>query len=116
MRARVANTVLPAVLAAQALPARADRYGPMAEDLLWRPGQGLGDQADMASWFFYALAVFVAGWAVVRFAAHLENPQLCGIVMPVAGMFAAAGLLAMPWAFVELLSFLVPPPPVLQGD
>lgn len=126
MRGRFANVLLPdgmrpaAVILSIAVStaagsARADRYGPMAEDLLWRPGQGLGDLAFMATWFFYALAVFVGGWAIVRFAAHLENPQLYGLAQPVVGMFAAVGLGAMPLAFGELLSFL-PPPPVLQGD
>ncbi len=120
MRGRFANVLLPGgmrpaaailsiAVSTAAGSARADRYGPWAEDLLYRPGYGLGDPAGMAAWFFYALAVFVGGWAVLRFRAHVEDPQRYGLTQPAVAILVAIGLAAATWGIGDLLRLLSPP-------
>ena len=54
------------------------------------------DVMALAEWVFYALAVFVSGWAILRFKAHVENPQRGGLAMPVVGLLVAVALAAAP--------------------
>lgn len=127
MRGRFANVLLPggmrpaavilsiAVSTTTAGSARADRYGPWTEDLLYRPGQGLGDPAGVGTWFFYALAVFVGVWAVLRLRAHVENPQRYGLAQPAVAILVAVGLAAATWGIGDLLRLLLPPP-AWRGD
>ena len=62
------------------------------------------DVMGLAQWVFYALAVFVAGWAILRFKAHVENQQRGGLALPVMGILVAVALASAPAlidAFVE---------------
>jgi len=79
-----------------ASPVCADRYGPWAEDLLLRPGLGAGDLAELVTWAFYGLAVFVGGWAVLRFKSTLENQQRGGLALPVVAFLVAVALASAP--------------------
>lgn len=54
------------------------------------------DVMGLAQWVFYALAVFVSGWAILRFKAHVENPQRGGLAMPVVGIMVAVALAGAP--------------------
>lgn len=59
---------------------------------------------ELAQWIFYALAVFVGGWAILRFKSHLDNPQRGGLGQPVGGILVAVALASAPAlidAFVE---------------
>jgi len=107
-----------------ASPVCADRYGPWAEDLLLRPGLGAGDLAELVTWAFYGLAVFVGGWAVLRLKTHFDVPKpgaaplSGGLAMPVVGMLAALALLAAPWALNAFVESLGPGyrPPVWPAE
>ena len=46
----------------------------------------------LAQWLFYALAVFVGGWAILRFKSNLENQQRGGLALPVVGILVAVAL------------------------
>lgn len=72
--------------------AQAVTLGELAEDT----STMIEDVMGLAQWVFYALAVFVAGWAILRFKAHVENPQRGGLAMPVVGIMVAVGLAAAP--------------------
>lgn len=106
---RPAAVILSIAVSTAAGSARADRYGPWAEDLLYRHGRGLGDPAGMVTWFFYALAVFVGGWAVLRLRAHVENPQRYGLAQPAVAILVAVGLAAATWGIGDLLRLLSRP-------
>lgn len=72
--------------------AQAVTLGELAEDTSTMIEEVMG----LAQWVFYALAVFVSGWAILRFKAHVENPQRGGLAMPVVGILVAVGLAAAP--------------------
>ena len=121
---RTAIFVSAAALSIAAGAARADRYGPWAEDLLLRPGQGVAALAALAPWIFYLLAVFVGGWAVLGLKTHFDVPKpgaaplSGGLAMPVVGMLAALALLAAPWALDAFVESLGPGyrPPVWPAE
>ncbi len=118
MRRRAAYFAFAICAALAASAARADRYGPMAEDLLLRPGHPLEDLAMAATWLFYALAVFVAGWAMLRLKMHFDAPRPGGLIRPVVGIAFAVALATAPALIEALLEGLAigHEPPVWRGE
>lgn len=88
--------------------ARADSYGPMAEDLLYRPGRDAGNLEALAQWLFYMLAASVGGWALWRLKRHVEASQPGGLMTPVVGIAFAAALAAVPMLIDALAEGLSP--------
>ena len=90
----MAGLAAAAVIAAGAglRSAQAVTLGELAEDASTQ----IEEVMALAEWVFYALAVFVAGWAILRFKAHVENPQRGGLAMPVVGILVAVALAAAP--------------------
>lgn len=72
--------------------AQAVTLGELAEDT----STMIEDVMGLAQWVFYALAIFVSGWAILRFKAHVENPQRGGLAMPVVGILVAVALAGAP--------------------
>lgn len=72
--------------------AQAVTLGELADDTATQ----IEEVMALAEWVFYALAVFVSGWAILRFKAHVENPQRGGLAMPVVGIVVAVALAAAP--------------------
>lgn len=113
MTARFTAIALAAGAFLAASQAGADRYG-RGEDLLYRlPRQD--EPALLVTWFFYALAAVFGGWALLRFKAHVDYPQRCGLVVPAGGMVMAAAFAALPWALGEL-AWVLSPPPVWRAE
>ena len=100
--ARTATLALAVAALMEGAAARADRYGPWAEDLLLRPGLGAGELAELVKWTFYALAAFVGGWAFLRFRMHFDAPEPGGLITPVVGIAFAVALATTP-ALIEAL-------------
>lgn len=116
---RTATAALAVSMAATAAstPAGAKPYG-RGEDLLLRMDPWYGDPLWMVSWVFWALALFVGGWAVLRFKAHVENPRRGGLAMPVVGIAVAVALSQAP-TLIDVLVEGLPPgyrPPVWRGS
>ena len=81
-------------------PAAAVTIGELAEDASTQIEEVMG----LAQWVFYALAVFVGGWAILRFKTNLENQQRGGLALPVVGILVAVALASAPAlidAFIE---------------
>ena len=72
--------------------ARAVTIGELAEDASTQ----IEDVMGLAQWLFYALAVFVGGWAILRFKTNLENQQRGGLALPVVGILVAVALASAP--------------------
>lgn len=73
-------------------PAKAVTIGKLAED----GATQIEEAMVLMEWVFYALAVFVAGWAILRFKTNLENQQRGGLALPVVGILVAVGLASAP--------------------
>ena len=73
-------------------PAKAVTLGKLAED----GATQIEEAMVLMEWVFYALAVFVAGWAILRFKTNLENQQRGGLALPVVGILVAVGLASAP--------------------
>ena len=73
-------------------PAKAVTLGELAED-----GAGQIEEAMvLMEWVFYGLAIFVGGWAILRFKTNLENQQRGGLALPVVGILVAVALASAP--------------------
>ncbi len=73
-------------------PAKAVTIGKLAED----GATQIEEAMVLMEWVFYALAVFVAGWAILRFKTNLETQQRGGLALPVVGILVAVGLASAP--------------------
>jgi len=73
-------------------PARAVTIGELAEDASTQ----IEEVMLLAQWVFYALAVFVGGWAILRFKSTLENQQRGGLALPVVAFLVAVALASAP--------------------
>ncbi len=106
-----------ALMAACSSPAVAKPYG-MGEDLLYRPGQPLDDLSWLVTWTFWALALFVAGWAMLRLKMHFDAPKPTGLITPVVGIAFAVALATTPSLIEALLEGLAigHEPPVWRGE
>ena len=81
-------------------PAGAVTIGELAEDASTQIEEIMG----LAQYVFYALAVFVGGWAILRFKSNLENQQRGGLALPVVAFLVAVALASAPAlidAFIE---------------
>lgn len=101
-REAMAGLAAAAFVAVQASipPARAVTIGELAEDASTQIEEVMG----LAQWVFYALAVFVGGWAILKFKSNLENQQRGGLALPVVAFLVAVALASAPAlidAFVE---------------
>ena len=94
LRDAVTALALAAFVAVQAgIPAaRAVTIGELAEDASTQIEEVMG----LAQWIFYALAVFVGGWAILRFKSTLENQQRGGLALPVVAFLVAVALASAP--------------------
>ncbi len=119
IRARAAHLAFAAgaLVAACSSVASAKPYG-MGEDLLYRPGHPLEDLSWLVTWTFYALAVFVGGWALLRLKMHLDAPKPGGPIVPVVGIAFAVALATTPSLIEALLEGLAigHEPPVWRGE
>ena len=90
----IAALALAAFVAVQAgiPPARAVTIGELAEDASTQ----IEEVMLLAQWVFYALAVFVGGWAILRFKSTLENQQRGGLALPVVAFLVAVALASAP--------------------
>ncbi len=118
IRTRAATVALAICAALAAGAARADRYGPMAEDLLLRPGHPLENLSWLVTWMFYALALLVAGWAMLRLKMHFDASKPGGLITPVVGIAFAVALATAPSLIDALMEGLALGyrPPVWRGD
>ena len=95
-RARDFMAGLPAAVSVAVLsgmpPAKAVTIGELAEDASTQ----IEEVMLLAQWLFYALAVFVGGWAILRFKSNLENQQRGGLALPVVGILVAVALASAP--------------------
>ena len=117
MRRRAAYFAFAADASLAAGMAVAKPYG-MAEDLLYRPGHPLEDLLPwLVTWTFYALALFVAGWALVRLKMHFDARKPGGLITPVVGIAFAVALATAPALIDALLEGLAigHEPPVWRG-
>ncbi len=73
-------------------PAKAVTLGELAED----GATQIEEAMVLMEWVFYGLAVFVGGWAILRFKTNLENQQRGGLALPVVGILVAVGLASAP--------------------
>ena len=76
----------------KAPPAGAVTIGELADEA----SQEFDSIMGLAQWLFYALAVFVGGWAILRFKTNLENQQRGGLAQPVVGILVAVALASAP--------------------
>ena len=92
-------------------PASAKKLSELAE----AGADDIQDSLGLVTWVFYGLSVFVAGWAVLKFKAHVENPQRGGLAQPVVGILVAIALAATP-ALIDagVETFDLDADPVLQ--
>lgn len=97
--------------------AGAKPYG-RGEDLLLRLDPWYGEPLWAVTWMFYALAVFVGGWAILRFKTHFDAPQTGGLVTPVVGIAFAVALATVPMPIDALVDGPPPGyrPPVWRGS
>jgi|GEM_PF-5333577 len=73
-------------------PAGAVTIGELADDAAGEFDSIMG----LAQWLFYGLAVFIGGWAILRFKSNLENQQRGGLALPVVGILVAVALASAP--------------------
>ena len=98
MRGKAVRRIWPAALAAVTAvlgrlpPAHAVKLSELAEDAATE----IEDIMVLVEWVFYGLAVFVGGWAILRFKAHVENSQRGSLAMPVVGILVAVALATAP--------------------
>ena len=81
-----------AAVAVRISPAMAKKLSELAE----AGATEIEDSMVLVKWVFYGIAAFVAGWAILRFKAHVDNPQRGGLAQPVVGILVAVGLVAAP--------------------
>ncbi len=118
MRRRAAYSAFAAGASLAAGMAVAKPYG-MGEDLLYRPGHPLEDLLPwLVTWTFYALAVCVGGWALLRLKMHFDAPKPGGLITPVVGIAFAVALATAPSLIEALLEGLAigHEPPVWRGE
>ena len=72
--------------------AKAVTIGELAEDASTQ----IEEVMALAQYVFYALAVFVGGWAILRFKSTLENQQRGGLGLPVVAFLVAVALASAP--------------------
>ena len=117
IRTRTAHFAL-AVGASLAPGMAVAKPGGMGEDLLYRPGHPLEDLAMAVTWTFYALALLIAGRAMLRFRMHFDAPKPGGPITPAVGIGFAVALATAPAPIEALMEGLAigHEPPVWRGD